>query len=278
MLSSGHFADQEGKRRLLREARAASGLNHPNIVTVYEIGLDGGVDFIAMECVEGKRLDELIPPKGMRAGQVMRYAVQIVGRAGQGPRHGDFASRPEAVEHDGHSRGPAQGAGFRPGQGNRAARRAASPFGQVTEEGTVAGTAACRPNRRKDASSTCGRILFSFGTVLYEMAAGRRPFAGETRMALLHHIVNEDPQPPGQMAPLPPELEKLILRCLHKDPARRYQTMADLKVALEDLQTEELSGPQAPQRHPRIDARKLALIAALAAAAVAAVTVLPRGA
>src|SRR5262249_15521581 len=76
-LAPERFADLDRKRRLLREARAASALNHPNIVTVYEIGSDRDVDFIAMEDVQGKGLDELIPPKGLRPAQVLRYAVQI---------------------------------------------------------------------------------------------------------------------------------------------------------------------------------------------------------
>ena len=72
--------------------------------------------------------------------------------------------------------------------------------------------------------------IFSFGSVLYEMVTSRRPFTDESRLAILTKILHQDPQPPGQLAAsLPPELEKLILRCLRKDPARRYQHMADLK-------------------------------------------------
>lgn len=76
VLAPERFSDLEGKRRLMREARAASALNHPNIVTIYEFGSDRDVDFIAMEYVEGKRLDESIPSKGLRPAQVFRYAVQ----------------------------------------------------------------------------------------------------------------------------------------------------------------------------------------------------------
>ena len=90
--------------------------------------------------------------------------------------------------------------------------------------------------------------IFSFGSVLYEMVTGRRPFTGDSRLSILTKILNEDPTPPSQLgASIPPELEKIILRCLRKDPARRYQTMADLKVALEDVEQESGSGKPVQQ-------------------------------
>jgi len=94
--------------------------------------------------------------------------------------------------------------------------------------------------------------IFSFGSVLYEMMTGRKPFTGDSRLSILTRILREDPTPPAELAPsMPPELEKIILRCLRKDPARRYQTMADLKVALEDVEEESGSVKQvrpAPSR------------------------------
>src|SRR5687767_5938328 len=88
--------------------------------------------------------------------------------------------------------------------------------------------------------------IFSFGSVLYEMVTGRKPFTGDSRLASLAKILNEDPRPPNQLAvSISPDLEKIILRCLRKEPTRRYQTMADLKVALEDVAAESGSGPQA---------------------------------
>jgi eukaryotic-like serine/threonine-protein kinase len=95
--------------------------------------------------------------------------------------------------------------------------------------------------RRLDARSD----IFSFGSVLYEMLTGRRPFRGDSTLSLLSKILNEDPKPPSQIgAAIPPELGKIVLRCLRKDPTRRYQTMADLKVALEDVQEESGTGRQ----------------------------------
>ena len=94
--------------------------------------------------------------------------------------------------------------------------------------------------------------IFSFGSVLYEMVTGRKPFTGESRLAILTKILNEDPAPPSQLASsITPELEKTILRCLRKDPARRHQTMADLKVAVEDLEAESASGRMPDRRRRR---------------------------
>src|SRR5688500_18639031 len=84
--------------------------------------------------------------------------------------------------------------------------------------------------------------FFSFVTVLYEMVTGLKPFTGESRLSLLTKIVNEDPRPPSQLAAsIPPDLEKIILRCMRKDPLRRFQTAADLKVALEDVELDSAS-------------------------------------
>ena len=97
--------------------------------------------------------------------------------------------------------------------------------------------------------------IFSFGAVLYEMVTGRPAFSGGSSLSVLAKILNEEPTPPSRIvATLPPDVEKLILRCLRKDPARRYQTMADLKVALEDLVIESSASipAQAPVRAPSL--------------------------
>jgi Tol biopolymer transport system component len=123
----------------------------------------------------------------------------------------------------------------------------------LTEEGSVMGTAAYMSPEQAEGRKLDGRSdIFSFGSVLYEMVTGHKPFTGDSRLAMLTKILNEDPTLPCQLAAsTPPELEKLILRCLRKDPARRYQHMADLKVALEDVEEESASGQQvapAPSR------------------------------
>jgi Tol biopolymer transport system component len=118
-----------------------------------------------------------------------------------------------------------------------------------TAEGTIVGTVAyMSPEQAEGRKLDARSDIFSFGSVLYEMVTGRRPFTGESTLSILTRIVNDDPKPPSRIGPpVPPELEKIILRCLRKDPARRYQTMADLKIALDDA-THELAPTRRVQR------------------------------
>jgi eukaryotic-like serine/threonine-protein kinase len=118
---------------------------------------------------------------------------------------------------------------------------------QLTEQGTVVGTAPYMSPEQAQGLKLDGRSdIFSFGSVLYEMATGRRPFAADTRLALLNKIVNEDPPPPSEIATVPAELQNAVMRCLRKDPSRRYQTMADLKAALEDLKEQTVGSNARP--------------------------------
>jgi len=271
------IADPARRERFVREARAASALNHPNIVTIYDIRSAEGVDFIVMEYVEGRTLDEAIPPKGMREAQALKCAVQVadaLARAhGAGILHRDIKPSNVMLTGEGHVKildfGLAKLAD--PVESSPDAPTMTRP---LTEEGVVVGTAAyMSPEQAEGLELDARSDIFSFGSVLYEMLTGRKPFAGDSWLAMLTKILKEDPTPPRQLVPeISPDLEKAILRCLRKDPARRYQTMADLKVALEDLETESASGPQAAVVTARAPSQRrawawAALVPALAAAA-----------
>ncbi len=239
VLAAERFSDLDGKRRLLREARAASALNHPNIVTIYEVGAHSEVDFIAMEYVDGKRLDETAPPGGLNPKDVLRYAVQVADALSKahsaGIIHRDLKPSNIMVTADGVVK--LLDFGLAKGLESDDLPSRALETGALTEAGMVLGTAAyMSPEQAEGRKLDARSDLFSFGTVLYEMATGRRPFSADSRLGLLTKIVNTDPLPPGEVASVPPGLEKVILRCLRKDPSRRYQTAADLKVELEDLQ------------------------------------------
>lgn len=143
--------------------------------------------------------------------------------------------------------------------------------GPLTVAQTLLGTAAYMSPEQAEGRPVDARSdIFSFGIMLYDMVAGARPFAGDSQVALLGRILSQEPTPPSVAVPsIPPDLEKTIIRCLRKDPARRYQTMADLRVALEDLQVESTSTTARPAPRPQPRRRVASVwVAALAVPAL----------
>lgn len=273
VLPPERVADPERKRRFRQEAKAASALNHPNILHVYDIDTVGGVDFIAMEYVDGKTLDRLIRPGGIPPAQALDYAVQISDALARthaaGIVHRDLKPSNVMVTEEGR----VKVLDF--GLAKLIAPEQASEDGPtltehpLTEEGAVVGTAAYMSPEQAEGRRLDGRSdIFSFASMMYEMVTGQSPFRGDSRLKTLSKILNEDPKPPSEVAAIPPQLEKIILRCLRKDPARRYQTMADLKVALEDVLEESRSDRRA--RAPSRRRRAWALLSALPAALLVA--------
>jgi len=260
----------ERERRFVQEAKAASSLNHPNIVTIYDIDtqeIEGKpVPYIAMEYVAGDTLDHLIGRKGLRIREVLKYAAQIAdGLAAAhaaGIVHRDLKPSNVIVTPQGvvkildfglaklsESSGADAYAETLHGEG--------SP---LTEEGTILGTVAYMSPEQADGKKVDTRSdIFSFGSVLYEMATGQRAFAGGSKLSSLSAVLYKDPQPASQTAAeVPPELDRIISRCLKKDPERRWQTMADVKVALEELREDMDSGNFAlasPAPSPRDSSR-----------------------
>ena len=269
ILPHDRVSDPDRKRRFIQEAKAASALNHPGIVTIHDIRSHEGIDFMVMECVAGKTLDLTIPPKGLSAVQALRYGVEIADALAAahaaGIIHRDL--KPSNIMVSGEGRIKILDFGLakliEPADGGlEATTRAAS----LTEVGTVVGTTAYMSPEQAQGQTLDGRSdIFSFGSVLYEMVTGRPPFDGDSRLAIMAKILNEDPPAPSRVAAsVPAPVEHLILRCLRKDPARRYQTMADLKVTLEDLAVELASGPQAQSPAVRAPRRRAWAWAALA--------------
>lgn len=247
ILPPERVADPVVKERFIREARAAGSLNHPGIVTIHDIQSDAGIDFIVMEYIDGQTLDALIPADGMPTALVLEYGAQIaeaVARAHQsGIVHRDLKPSNVMVTSGGRTKvldfglakllEPASAEGL-------------TTMAALTEAHAVLGTMAyMSPEQAEGRALDARSDIFSFGAVLYEMATGRRPFVAASRVALLATILNDSPPPPRSIvAAIAPELEHIILRCLRKDPGRRYQTMADLGAALEDLRAETTSGVQ----------------------------------
>jgi Tol biopolymer transport system component/predicted Ser/Thr protein kinase len=236
-------ADAGRKARFVQEAKAASALNHPNIVTVHDISSDGGVDFIAMEYVSGKTLDCLIPRKGLRLGDALKIAVQIADALTRahaaGIVHRDLKPSNLMVDEHGHMKVLDFGLAklTETALGEDEATRTAKPH---TEEGTVVGTAAYMSPEQAEGKTVDARSdIFSFGSVLYEMVTGQRAFRGDSRMSTLSAVIGQEPKP---LEGVPYDLEKIVTRCLRKQTARRFQHMDDVKIALEEFKEESASG------------------------------------
>ena len=237
VLPAEKVADPERRHRFVQEAKAASALNHPNIIHIYDIDRVEGIDFIAMEYVEGKTLDALIPRKGLRLSQGLKYAVQIadaLARAhGAGIIHRDL--KPSNVMVDEH--GLVKVLDFGLAKLTEAAASDAETATTRTAEGIVLGTAAYMSPEQAEGKAIDPRSdVFSFGSMLYEMLTGQRAFQGDTAASTIASVLREEPKPLSQVTEgLPRDAEKIVRRCLRKDPEHRFQHMADLKVALEEL-------------------------------------------
>jgi serine/threonine protein kinase/Tol biopolymer transport system component len=240
----------ERKRRFVQEARSASALNHPNIITIYDIDTAEGADFIAMEYVAGKTLDRLIPRTGMGLSEILKCSIQIASALTRahaaGIIHRDIKPANVMVAADGHVKVLDFGLAKLTEQiaGDESAPTVAMGENLRTEEGTIVGTTAyMSPEQAEGKKLDCRSDIFSFGSVLYEMSTGRRPFRGETRMSTLAAILNTEPPSVHEVVTdTPRDLEKIIARCLRKNPDRRFQHMDDVKVALEELKEESESG------------------------------------
>lgn len=256
LLPPNEMSDVERRRRFLREARAASALNHPNIITIHDICHAEGTDFIAMEYVEGRQLAQRIGSKGMPLGETLGYAIQIadaLDRAHQaGIVHRDLKPSNIMVAEAGNIKvldfGLAKVMRLPDGD----ARGLAESGESLTGTGAIIGTAAymspeqCQ-GKRVDARSD----IFAFGSVLYEMVTGRRAFQGDTPISTIAAIIEKDPIPASEVSKtIPPELDQIIGHCLRKDPERRVQHMSDVKVLLQDLKEESERGPRAASRKP----------------------------
>ena len=270
VLRPEHVGDPDRLARLLREARAASALNHPNIVTIYEIGSDFGVDFIALEFVPGNTLARLVGRKGLPLRDALKYASQIADALATAHRagivHRDL--KPDNIIVT--AAGQVKVLDFGLAKWTEPAPSGEPGFtvtmGQPTDIGTVLGTPAYMSPEQAEGKSLDARSdIFSFGAVLYEMLTGKRAFERASTAATLVAILKEEPRAAGSLVPgLPYDLDKILARCLRKDPARRFQHMEDIGVQLNELQETLESGiPEGPAAAAPARFRKLPWIAAL---------------
>ena len=252
VLPHDKVADPERKRRFIQEAQAASALNHPNIITIYDIDQADGVDFIAMEYVGGQTLGERIGGKALPLGEALKYAVQIADALaaahGAGIIHRDLKPGNVMVTEKGAVKVLDFGLAKLTEHGAEVETTISNH--PHTQEGAVVGTAAYMSPEQAEGKKVDARSdVFSFGLVLYEMVTGKRAFLGDSRMSTLAAVLREEPKPVSELVPdVPRDLDKLLARCLRKDPERRAKDMGDLKLLLEEMKEEWSSGSFAAAR------------------------------
>jgi tRNA A-37 threonylcarbamoyl transferase component Bud32 len=253
--------DPDALRRFEIEARAASAINHPNILVLYDVGNDDGLPYVVMELLEGESLRSALATGALPVRRALATAHQIaVGLAAaheKGIVHRDLKPDNVFVTRD----GTVKILDF--GLAKLTAAPAHGELG-VTRTGAVLGTAAyMAPEQIRGEPVDPRSDLFAVGMILHEMLAGARPFAGPTPADVMSAILNEEPAP---LPAVPPAIERIVLHLLEKRPAARFQTARDLAFDLESV----LAGPSSalqrrPRRRRRVPFAALAVVAAAAA-------------
>jgi serine/threonine protein kinase len=245
-------SDAERRRRFLREAKAVSALNHPNVITVHDFGSAGEIDYLVMEYIAGKPLDRIIPHKGLKTREALHYAIQIADAVAYahaaGILHRDLKPANVIVT----DAGTAKVLDF----GLAKVLTSDARRTMDTRDGLILGTAAYMSPEQTEGKTVDPRSdIFSFGSMLYEMVTGRRPFHRDSVASTIAAIVHDQPKPANTVADdVPPPLAELIDRCLRKSPVDRFQNMTELRLALEhvrhNLQTGVVTFATNPGKRP----------------------------
>jgi len=255
------------RQRFQREARAASALSHPNIAHVYDVGEQDGIHFIAMEYVEGENLRAVLARGPLEPDRVAEVGIQMASALeeahGRGIVHRDIKPANAVMSANGQVKVLDFGLARQVHEGGTPLDSGLSTESH-TQAGTVLGTVPyMSPEQALGQSVDARTDIFSLGVVLYELATGKLPFAGDTANQTIDRICHATPAPiTGLNRKAPEALQRIVAKCLEKDRERRYATARDLQVDLRNLQRDRESGAVAAA--PRVRGRRLAAVTSLA--------------
>jgi eukaryotic-like serine/threonine-protein kinase len=262
ILPAAVASDQQRMRRFIQEAKAVSALNHPNILTIHEIGQADSVHFIAAEFIDGLTLRRRINSTQMTIGDALKVAIQVADALSAaheaGIVHRDIKPENVMVRRDGY----VKVLDF--GLAKLTERKAATVNPEAltktlikTEAGVVVGTVIyMSPEQARGQDVDARTDIWSLGVVLYEMVAGRLPFEGSTSSEILAAVLSEKEQPllARYSREAPAELERIVTKALRKDREQRYQTVKDLALDLKRLkQGLEFQAEQERSVQPNLD-------------------------
>src|SRR5262245_24629835 len=235
VLPEGLAAHPERLKRFEREARSASGLSHPNIVTVYDFGREGDTSYIAMELVGGEPLRAELLQGTVPVRRLLQVAIQVAdGLAkahGQGIVHRDLKPENIMVSEDGHVKILDFGlAKLTEPEESASGRTQAPTVSGATEEGVILGTVGyMSPEQARGDTIDFRSDQFSFGSIVYEMSTGKRAFKRDSAPQTLTAIIQDEPEPIAAINPrVPAPVRWIVERCLAKGPRNRYASTEDL--------------------------------------------------
>ncbi|MCI0336845.1 MAG: serine/threonine protein kinase [Acidobacteria bacterium] len=245
-LLPAHFtSDHDRVLRFIQEAKAASALNHPNIITIYEIGVESGTHFIATEFIEGQMLRHMIDGSRMDLGDLLEIVIQVAGALSAAHKNGIVHrdAKPEniMVRPDGLVKVLDFGLAKLIGNRGASTRGENSATPQIrTAPGLILGTLRYMSPEQSNGQPVDARTdIFTLGVVLYELIAGRAPFEGDNPIIVIESILTAEPPPLTQeRRDVPPELQRIVSKALHKNKEQRYQTCEEMIVDLKRLKQE----------------------------------------